>query len=793
MLVDEILGVLILLLLPLTACILGVIAFGRSFALKRELRRIRGALQDMEVRLRALGGQPGEAPPPPPAEGPAPAAGPAPPVEPAAEGAPPPLPAAAMQQAAAPAAVAAAPPTPPAEVAAAAPPRGPGESLESKIGKQWMAWVGAVVLFLSAVLFLKYAFENKWIGPTGQVVLCALAGAVMLVVGARFAAKGWRVLAQCLMGLGMAILYATFFAAFSVYEPRVMSQTPAFAFMVAVTVAGMALAVMYKAQPLAFMAVLGGLLTPILLSTGVDARDPLFTYLLMLNLGVLAVAVFRGWRALDALAMAGTFFLYAGWYARFYKEEAMVPALAWLGAFYVVYLVLPFAYQLVRKAAIPIERFLMALANAGIVFVFAWLMLHEKHQHTLGFVALGMAAVYLVLGTLLRRRLPDDARAMFGAIAMAVTFLTMAVPLHLRAHGITLAWAVEAPVLVYLGYRYRYKPVRWLGAAVLLVSVIRLFQAHWPLHEEEVLYRLFANRHFISAMIAPVAMGLFAVIHQWLRGRGAIEDRVMKVLSALAGGLLALLVVHSELGGWLKNERSAYLAACAVTALWSLGSIGYLAAGARWRSIPARGVGAFVLFVAFVLGARAFGHTLWREHVLVLNLRFAACLAMVLVAFAYGAIIRRPVPWGTGGEARGFAACLLWGGIASLLALLSAEAYSYCIDTVAVNARRAGQMAITIVWALYATSLLFIGFWRRWRVFRFAALGLFGLSALKLVVVDLTGIEDIYRIIAFLVVGLLIVAASYLYHRLEKLVLASQGEPAPSEETAGNSQAGEGE
>ncbi len=783
-------GVLLLLLVP-TACILGVIAFGRSFALRRELRRIQRTLQDMEASLRAMGGQPGEAPPSPPAaEAPPPAERPAPAPAPA----PPPLPAAAMQQAAAPAAAPPTRPTPPAEVAAAAPPRGPTESLESRIGKQWMAWVGAVVLFLSAVLFLKYAFENDWIGPTGQVVLIALAGAVMLVVGARFVAKGWRVLGQCLMGLGMALLYAAFFAAFSLYDPRVMSQMPAFALMVAVTIAGMALAIMYRALPLAFMAVLGGLLTPILLSTGVDARDPLFTYLLLLNLGVLCVAFFRGWRALDVLAMAGTFFIYAGWYVQFYKDEAIVPALAWLGAFYVVYLALPFAHQLVRKAAIPIERFLMALANAAFVFGFAWMMLYKDYQHTLGFVALGMAAVYLVLGTLLRRRLPDDARAMFAAIAMAVVFLTMAVPLHLRLHGITLAWAVEAPVLVYLGYRYRYRPVRWLGAAVLLVSVIRLFEAHWPLHDQELLYTLFANVKFGSAMIVPAAMGLFALIHQWLRGRGEIEDRVMKVLSALAGGLLALLVVHSEIGGWLENEGYAYLAACSVTALWSLGAAAYLAAGTRWRSIPAWGVGAFVLFVALVLGAQAFDYGLWREHMLVGNLRFAVCLTAVLVAFACGAIIRRRVPGGPGGDAaRVFAACLLWGGIVSLLALLSAEAYSYCMDSVVENANRAGQMGITIVWGLYATSLLFVGFWRRLRALRFAALGLFGLSALKLLLVDMIGIKDVYRIIAFLVVGLLIVVASYLYHRLEKLVLASQGEPAPSEEAAGNGQASEGE
>ena len=788
----EILGV-VFLLIPLAACILGVIAFARSFALKKELRRILAALEDMEVRLRTLREQLGEAAPgptAPQAPPPPPAAAPAPPVPPVVEEPLVPLAEVAVAQAGAPTGVPAAPPTPLAEVAVAGPPREPGESLESRIGKQWMPWVGAVVLFLSAVLFLMYAFENKWIGPTGQVILVALGGALVLLVGERFTSRGWCVLGQCLIGLGMAILYATFFAAFSLYDPPVLSQVPAFVFMVGVTIAGTALAVMHRALPMALMAVLGGLLTPLFLRTGRDPRDALFAYLLLLNLGVLGVAFFRRWRVLDALAMAGTFVLYTGWYVQFYyRGKPLLPALAWLGAFYVVYLALPFAYQLVRRAAIPVERFVMAVVNAGVVFTFAWLMLYKDYQYALGFVALGMAAVYLVLGTLLRRRLPRDARALFGAIVMAVTFLTMAVPLYLRMHGITLAWAIEAPVLLYLGYRYRYKPVRWLSGAVLVASVIRLFQAHWPLHEQGVLYPLFVNDKFASAMIAPVAMGLFAVIHQWLRGRGDVVDRVMKLVAGLAGGLLALTVVHVELGGWLENEGHAYLGACAGTALWALGAIGYLAAGARWRSIPAWGVGAFALFLAFVLGARAFDYALSREHALVLNLRFAACLAAVLVAFANGAIMRKA---GDKPE-RIFAAFFSWGGAVALLLLLSAEAYSYCMDTVAVNAYRAGQMAITVVSSLYASSLLFIGFWRRWRVIRFVALGLFGLSALKLLVVDMTGVRGIYRIVAFLVVGLLIVAASYLYHRLEKLVLASPGEPAPSEEAAGNDQASEGE
>jgi uncharacterized membrane protein len=70
-------------------------------------------------------------------------------------------------------------------------------------------------------------------------------------------------------------------------------------------------------------------------------------------------------------------------------------------------------------------------------------------------------------------------------------------------------------------------------------------------------------------------------------------------------------------------------------------------------------------------------------------------------------------------------------------------------------------------------------------VLRLAGLGLFALSAGKLVLVDLTGVQDIFRIVSFVALGLLMVAASYLYHCLERRLLALG--PAP----AGQAVAGE--
>ena len=771
---EEALIVMVLILVIGTAVIggiLGIVAFAMVLSLRKRFYRHSDAVQS---RLREL-----QRSIPPATESPA-APMPAKTVEspqplkvPAeAAAAPPPLPSRTAPE----------PDAPKAMPAPKAPADGGLGMVESYIGQRWIAWVGAIVLFFSITFFLKYAFENDWLGPTGQVVICAFAGLAILACGSRFVSKGWGVLGQALMGLGLATLYATFYAAFSLYAQPVLSQSTAFAFMVAVTLAGMALAVMHNSQAIAFLAVLGGLLTPVLLSTGQNSRDTLFTYLLVLNLGVLCVAFFRSWRLLDTLAMAGTFALYASWYGKFYEPAAMGPALAWLGAFYVVFLALPCAYHLVRRQSFTIERFTMALANAAFAGGLAWYMLRNEYLFTMGFICLGMAAAYLVLGAIIRKRLPNDARALFGATAMTVTFLTLAVPMQLSAHGIMLAWVVEAPVLAYLAYRFRYRPVRVFAAAVLVLAIGRLFLTgvHWPLHTG--LFVPFTNGRFISAMAVPAAAALYALIHHRFRAQANDLDRAMKVVAALVAGLLALVILHAEIYGWLKNDLSAYAAGCAVAALWAVGAWGYLLSGiwARRAQAWVWGVGTLVLGVAAVLGAGLFGHDLAAKHILFVNARFAVNLLAAGTAFGYARMVSR-IPPDREGTVATITAALFMIAVTGLLALLSVEAYGYCTDIIsnATAARRAGQMSVTLVWSVYATGLLFLGFLRRWRALRLGGLALFGLSALKLAMVDLTYLKDIYRIISFLVLGLLMLAASYLYHRLEKRLVAPEGIPQP--------------
>ena len=106
----------------------------------------------------------------------------------------------------------------------------------------------------------------------------------------------------------------------------------------------------------------------------------------------------------------------------------------------------------------------------------------------------------------------------------------------------------------------------------------------------------------------------------------------------------------------------------------------------------------------------------------------------------------------------------------ALLILLSVESYHFCLDNIDDfnQSRWSARMSVSIVWSVFALALLLFGFRRQLRAVRIAALGLFGLTAVKLILLDLAGQKQIYRIISFVALGLLMIGASYLYHRVEK-------------------------
>jgi uncharacterized membrane protein len=254
---------------------------------------------------------------------------------------------------------------------------------EAFFGVKLFAWIGGFVLFLGIVFLVKYSFENNLISPGMRVAIGTVVGLALIVTGWLTAIRRYRVSGQSLCATGVLILYGNIFAAHVFYH--LMAVIPAFAFMAIVTGAAFFLAVRMNAQVIVVLGLLGGFLTPVLLSTGVDNPTALFGYIAVLNIGIAAVALRKRWDYLVILAAAGTVLMEFGWAFKFFDyPKANIALVVFLG-FEAQFLAI-FAFQ---RRAIPTENWTARAAITHGFAALAWgfcLLSYPQLGHRPGFL-----------------------------------------------------------------------------------------------------------------------------------------------------------------------------------------------------------------------------------------------------------------------------------------------------------------------------------------------------------------------------------------------------------------------
>ncbi|NNN07305.1 MAG: DUF2339 domain-containing protein, partial [Elusimicrobia bacterium] len=186
---------------------------------------------------------------------------------------------------------------------------------------RWLFRVGMAIFVLGVSFFLKYAFENQWIGPIGRVLMGFIAGTFFIALGDAQQKKGAALYGQTLIGGGLGILYLSIFAAFHFYG--FLDQFPAGGAMALVTATAAVMAIRYSSISIIIVAMAGGFATPALLSTGVVHEIPLFSYLAILDAGVLAVSAFKDWRRVNLLAFALTQIWLQSYFSEYYHPDKL--------------------------------------------------------------------------------------------------------------------------------------------------------------------------------------------------------------------------------------------------------------------------------------------------------------------------------------------------------------------------------------------------------------------------------------------------------------------------------------
>ncbi len=436
---------------------------------------------------------------------------------------------------------------------AIAPTRKAQPDWESRIGSHWLNRIGIAALLIGVSYFLKFAFDNNWIGPAGRISIGLVAGIAIVIWSERFRAKDYKAFSYSLKAVGIGTLYLSLWAAFHLYN--LIPSSVAFAMMLVVTAATSVMALSQDAQILAAFALVGGFSTPILLSTGENREVALFTYVAVLDIATLALVALRPWRRLLVMSYVGTLILYLGWYWTFYNRGPLELTLGYASLFFAIFAIAPLITlqpdgEHPVLAAIPA---VLAFVNAGVYFLEAYAMIQEVNKVNMAWFALALAAVYIFLSRLVHaRKLAAGTSEIlyYLHLALAIGFITVAIPIRLDAHWITIGWFIEAGVLLWIANRIHSDFLNAFALGALVLGVTRLLAID-NFHTTQLIF----NLRMATFAVAVAVLGAVA----WFGAKR--EDETARTISAVAVvalNVLALIALSREVSDYYLRQMAGF-------------------------------------------------------------------------------------------------------------------------------------------------------------------------------------------------------------------------------------------
>ena len=516
--------------------------------------------------------------------------------------------------------------------------------LETLIAGRWLNRIGVLAVLLAAAFFLRFAFENQWVGALGRVVIGLLCGTALLGASQWLLGRGMRYFSEGIAGLGAGVLFLSLYAAWAFYE--LIPEFAALGGMVAVTGALATLALGRDSQRLATLALSGGMATPSLLESGAEQYVALFSYLGVLVGCFLILAWGRAWRWVAPPAFVGVALYWAWFQIEHYDSDdlwSVVLVTTLLFAMFAIYFV--GRSRGIGEQALRLPELLLALANSAAYGVALQLLLYEDHRWLLTGAVLVLGLLHVVaaravpLGGELATR---GARFVFAGVALS--FATAAIPIRLEGQSIVSALSMEAAVLVWAGFRSEIRALRLTGAGLLGVVLMLLFAQSGQRPEPAFFNERFAA--FGVAFAAFVACLVWARPHLGEIGRERLVYGVLGVGATLVAVWGLSEEVWRFLGhqqGWALEPRLARQ--MGLSLLWAVAAGLLIWIGVHQRSRVWRWQGLTLLAVVIVKVFTLDLSFLERAY------RIASLLVLGLVLLAVSFAYQRA--FGTGEDGQG--------------------------------------------------------------------------------------------------------------------------------------------
>jgi uncharacterized membrane protein len=610
----------------------------------------------------------------------------------------------------------------------------PEWDLEDLLGRRVLGWAGAIAVVLGVAFFLATAISRGWIDETTRVALAYAGSTALLAIGLfLYERQGRTQAALAAVASAIAALYLSTTAATTLYD---LVARP-----VGLGVAGLtgaaatAIAIRWRSPIAAGIGIVGALLAPVLVDAGTS--NVALAFMALALLAATGVLVWQRWDWLAVAAFLTSAPQLALWIAAQY-DESLVPALVVLGLFWTVYVVAALGYELrERTERLRFSSASLLLADAVFTAGAGWLAL-DATAHGDGATAwvVGVALVHVLLGTVTIR----------GRISREIALLLLAVGIGLSAIGLALAldgpalvaaWSVEAVLLAWLARRTGQHRGYLAAGGFLLGALTHALAFDAPPEA------LVEEPHW-TPVVAVALVTAGAAVGSWF-ARGERPEAVTVGETAALAGIAYLAPTALE--------------GTAVVVVWSATGVALaLLAGRGLAKVAGLGAPAFVALAAAHALAIEAPPTALREGVDELS---AAALAIASVAVAAVAVARLAD----------------WPREVRLALELAAGALAVYLPSVAIvdlttsgdaDPGQTPQVLLSAFWSMVGLAALVLGLLRDERRYRTGGLALLGIAVLKVYLYDLSELDEIYRVLSFIALGLLLLASAFAYQRIRQ-------------------------
>jgi Predicted membrane protein len=685
--------------------------------------------------------------------------------------------------------------------------------IEKFIGENLINKIGILILVLGISFFVKYAIDKDWINEPARVGIGILAGALVMGIAHRLR-KNYSAFSSVFVAGAISIFYFTIGIAFHDYH--LFSQTVAFVIMVVITIFSVFVSVSYDRKELAVLSLIGGFAVPFMVSTGEGNYKILFTYIAILNIGMLMIAYFKKWNLVTFLAFIFSCLLYSAWFGKGFYEDRLPyrGALLFVTIFYIIFNVATVIHNLRNKGTFTKLEYFIMVANTFFYFGMGISIIENWKPEFKGLFTVALALFNLVYAIFLYRKFGLDKNAIYLLLGLTLTFVTLAIPIQFKGNYITLFWAGEAVLLFWLSQKSKIATFK-LGAIIVQILMLGSLIMDWEKYYSGNLMELipFINRMFITGIVSLASLIFTYILLKKEKNNTDIFGfefqpssyrNIILGVCILVGYFTGMLEISYQANDYISNYYSALSYSVLYHFLFSVGIIYFVLKlqDKFWNSfiILLASIN-ILLYIAFFYNLTY--NELTENFVMNSSSRSAYFIHYILlICLAYFGYVliklrneslfskllnHKLALWV-------FAFCIVYvlsnevmiHGLMFTKDIISpAELAKYPLnktghsyekeifiddkfEAVKVQIIKIGY---PILWGVLSFVFLIIGIKKQNQPLRIIALSLLGLTIMKLFVYDIKNVSETGKIIAFILLGVLILIISFVYQKIKRLVV----------------------